>query len=160
MVRHRALLLTLGLFVAAIHAAQAQQPSTPARLWGSLDALDKTMYLRGYVDGGLLARAAILTTFTAPDARGRWFRPLPAGAIQFDSMVTVLTHVQVDVPNGQFEPAIAIMDQLYADPANACLYLAGAALWALRKLNGWSTARLDSALTTQRAVSAPTCGRN
>lgn len=154
------------LFMAAFTCSMAttllpaQEAETWARAWLESSPTEKTIYLRGLVDGSAITRQRVLDIHKQPEFR-RWYflsaPSAPSAHISFDSLVKVMTSTFVDLAPGQWHPLVAIMDKLYADPANACLLWVGVAVAAQRTLTGRSKDDIDPYLEGLRKESSKTC---
>ena len=129
-----------------------------AAFWRQLDDLNKVLYVRGFLDGAQVAQLRVLQLYE-PETRGLWFLRAPRARVPFDSAVVERTLELTDSggSGGKIVPAIALIDALYTDPANACISRSAMVVAALGKLSGWSQQILDEYLAKMRANFVDDC---
>lgn len=139
------------LLMAGVCELSAQTPMTPATMWKETSSLHKTFYLRGLVDGFALGYGEVLQLYRLPEERQRFFKAPPADGPAFDSAAKILAADWADLTGAQFDPVIAIMDELYAAPANACIPMLGVAIAAIKTLHGKPASKIEDDLLSMRS---------
>jgi hypothetical protein len=135
--------------------AQQQNP-TPSKVWLSLSSATKVMYVRGFVDGALMARIRMMGALEDTTINKGWLKRGINKAAS-DSMFSILLREYTDPPGNAYSNVVAVMDQLYNDPANACIRFLAAYSAASRTLRGGTQSELAAFLASARAEGSHFC---
>lgn len=135
----------------------SQVAETPGLRWQSIGAGASMIYVRGAIDGSILALNEILNLYRDPEFRRRLFATGPS-AVPFDTMAVFVTEHLRGIHAGQMPLVVKLMDQFYTDTANGCIPWGRILEAAARKLRGASASATEESLTRERRQFAAGCG--
>lgn len=142
-----------------VSAAAQTSNLTAAEAWRTFDNTNKLLYLRGLGDGATMSEVLIVYLYNNESIRDLYFVKSPAPRISFDSAARLQTDHLTSLAGGRLQAVADVMNQLYQEPANACITFMGVAIIAIRKLDGMSQPGVDSLQTLYRRSLAQGCLR-
>lgn len=160
MFRIRAAALSIFAVVSTPFAGSAAAQTsilTAAEAWRSFDNTHKLLYLRGVGDGATMSEVLIVYLYNNESVRNLYFAKGTVPRVPFDSVARLQTNHLMSLAGARLQAVADIMNQLYQEPANACITFLGVAVIAIRKLDGMSQAGVDSLQTSYRRTLAQGC---